>query len=90
MRTYTVVLECDPDEPGYSVRVPALRGCYTQGDTVEEALANAKEAIGGHIAALEQIGAPVPEEEDGVPAAAMQAVTGAGAADRVLVGRVAA
>jgi predicted RNase H-like HicB family nuclease len=90
MRTYTVVLEYDPHEPGYSVRVPALLGCYTQGDTVEEALTNAKEAIAGHLAALEQIGAPIPEEGDGVPADAMQAVVGSGAADRVLVGRVAA
>lgn len=70
MRTYTVV-EYAPSEPGYSVRVPALRGCFTHGGAVEEARANAEEAIAGHLAALEQIGAPIPEEEDGVPAAAM-------------------
>ncbi len=90
MRTYTVVLEYDPDEPGYSVRVPALHGCYSQGDTVEEALINAKEAIAGHLAALELIGASLPEEGAGVSMAAMQAVTDPEAADRVLVGRVAA
>lgn len=90
MRTYTVVLEYDPEDPGYSVRVSALRGCYTQGDTVEEALASAREAIARHLAALEGIGAPIPDEGEEVAADVMRAMTGARAADRVLVGRVAA
>jgi predicted RNase H-like HicB family nuclease len=30
---------------GYSVEVPALPGCFSEGDTLEEALANIKEAI---------------------------------------------
>ena len=83
MHTYTVVLEYDPDAPGYSVRVPALRGYYSQGATVEQALAHAKEAIAGQRGALEQIGAPIPEEADHLP-------EDAGAVDRVPVGRVAA
>ncbi len=33
MRTYTVVLDPDPDEGGYTVTVPALPGCITQGET---------------------------------------------------------
>jgi predicted RNase H-like HicB family nuclease len=37
-------------EGGYSVVVPALPGCYTQGDTEEEALANAREAALGWLA----------------------------------------
>lgn len=44
IRSYNVVLEPDPDG-GYVAVVPALPGCYSQGDTVEEALANAREAI---------------------------------------------
>jgi predicted RNase H-like HicB family nuclease len=32
-------------EGGYSVEVPELPGCFTEGDTFEEALANAREAI---------------------------------------------
>jgi predicted RNase H-like HicB family nuclease len=54
MRMYTVVLEYDPGAPGYSVRVPSLTGCYSQGQTVEEALVNAREAIAGHILALDR------------------------------------
>jgi predicted RNase H-like HicB family nuclease len=65
MRRYTVILEYDPEARAYSVVVPALPGCTSQGDTVEEALANAREAVSGHIQALEQLGAPVPEEPPG-------------------------
>ena len=90
MRTYTVVLEYDAAEPGYSVRMPALPGCYTQGDTVEEALANAREAIEGHIATLEQMGAPAPEEGSVVPSATIEAVANAGPEERILISRVAA
>jgi antitoxin HicB len=43
-RAYHVVLEPDRDG-GYVVVVPAFPGCYSQGETVEEALANVKEAI---------------------------------------------
>ena len=44
--------------------MPALPGCTSQGDGVEEALANVREALGGHIAALKALGEPVPEEDD--------------------------
>jgi predicted RNase H-like HicB family nuclease len=63
MRRYTVLLYPEPEEGGYSVLVPSLPGCVTQGDTVEEALSNAREAISGHVATLEQLGEDVPEEE---------------------------
>jgi predicted RNase H-like HicB family nuclease len=40
-----------PDEDGgYAVEVPSLPGCISQGDTIDEALANIKEAIELHIA----------------------------------------
>lgn len=45
MRRYVVVLTPEPDGDGYSVVVPALPGCITEGDTVEEALAMARDAI---------------------------------------------
>jgi predicted RNase H-like HicB family nuclease len=41
---YNVFLEPDPDG-GYVAVIPALPGCYSQGETVEEALANARDAI---------------------------------------------
>lgn len=39
-------------EGGYVASVPALPGCYTQGDTYEEALANAREAIELYLESL--------------------------------------
>lgn len=61
MRTYTVVLELEEDG-GYSVSVPALPGCYTQGDDLQDALANAREAIQCHVEALAMDGDPIPDD----------------------------
>ena len=63
---YSVVLEPDDEGRGYTVRVPALPGCVTEGATKEEALANAREAILGFIEALRKAGEPVPEEREPV------------------------
>jgi predicted RNase H-like HicB family nuclease len=41
---FKVVLEPD-EEGGYTVYVPSLPGCISEGDTIEEALVNIKEAI---------------------------------------------
>lgn len=46
---YAVVLTPDIEGGGYSVTVPALPGCFTHGDTVEEALSEAREAISSHL-----------------------------------------
>ncbi|MCH8995334.1 MAG: type II toxin-antitoxin system HicB family antitoxin [Chloroflexi bacterium] len=63
---YTVVLEPDEEGQGYTIRVPALPGCITEGRTRDEALVNAREAIVGFIEALEKAGDPVPEEKEPV------------------------
>ena len=42
-----IVIEADAD--GYFVSCPALQGCYSQGDTYEEAVENIKDAIRLHI-----------------------------------------
>ncbi|MEX0785623.1 MAG: type II toxin-antitoxin system HicB family antitoxin [Dehalococcoidia bacterium] len=59
---YTIVLEPDEEGRGYTVRVPALPGCVTEGRTRVEAIENAREAIAGFIEALRKAGEPVPEE----------------------------
>ena len=42
--TFTVIVERDEDD-FYVAEVPDLKGCYTQGETLEEALKNIKEVI---------------------------------------------
>ena len=66
MREYTVVLEPDDEGRGYTVLVPALPGCITQGRTRAEALERAREAIAAYIKSLEADGEPVPEEHHAV------------------------
>jgi antitoxin HicB len=63
VRTYRVVLEPNEDG-GFTVYVPILPGCISEGDTREEALANIKEAIALYIESLEEDGEPVPSEKD--------------------------
>jgi antitoxin HicB len=61
-RHFTIVLDPNPDEGTYTVTVPALPGCLTQGTTVQECIERAKEAITGWIASAEAHGEPIPEE----------------------------
>jgi antitoxin HicB len=63
-RQYTIVLIPEPEEGGYSVIVPTLPGCVTQGETIEEAITMAQDAIAGWIAVAEKHGEPVPEEQE--------------------------
>lgn len=51
---FNIVLE-KAEEGGFNVSVPALDGCFTQGNTEQEALTNAKEAIICYLSGLEKI-----------------------------------
>jgi len=46
-RTFSVIVKADSD--GYFVSCPALQGCYSRGETYEEAVENIKDAIRLHI-----------------------------------------
>ena len=48
-QTYTFPLIMFNDEDGYFVSCPTLQGCYTQGDTYEEAMENIADALKLHI-----------------------------------------
>ena len=63
--TYTVVLMRE-EEGGYSVSVPALTGCHTQGDTLGEALMMADEAIRLYLEVLDEDGKPRPADNPDV------------------------
>ena len=58
---YRILIEKDENDI-YIGSCPALQGCYSQGDTVDEALQNIKDAIQLHIEARQALGEPVPIE----------------------------
>ena len=61
-RKFRVILE--PNESGgYTVTVPLLPGCISEGDNKAEALANIKEAIELYIESLQADGESIPAEE---------------------------
>lgn len=62
-RRFKVILEWDDNDGGYTVTVPALPGCITEGDTIQEALENVQEAIRGYLEALQLQGLPLPEKD---------------------------
>jgi len=63
MRKYTVVVH-PAEEGGYWVEVHALPGCYSQGESVEEAVSTVREAIEAHLEALRQEGQGIPDDRD--------------------------
>ena len=64
--TYTIHIE-PAEEGGFVVTVPALPGCVTQGETYQEAIANAHEVIEGFVEALTLAGQNIPIEPDPKP-----------------------
>ncbi len=58
-----VVLERE-DEGGYSVYAPGLPGCASQGETMDEAMANIREAIELYVESLEEDGLSLPASKE--------------------------
>ena len=61
--SYKILLKPEP-EGGFTVNVPALPGCITYGETLEEAKVNAKEAIELYIESLKEHGEDIPSDSD--------------------------
>ena len=55
MTNFAVVIHEEP-EGGYWAEVPALPGCYTQGDTIPELLDNVRDAIAGVLDVMREQG----------------------------------
>jgi len=53
---FKVIITYDPEYQGYVVDVPELEGCMSQGKTLDEALANVKDAISGWLFVEEKHG----------------------------------
>ncbi len=61
MKNLTLPIIIESDSDGYFVSCPALQGCYSQGDTYEEALENIKDAIRLHLDDRLANGEEIPE-----------------------------
>ena len=59
---YTAIFEAQPDG-GYHAFCPALRGCHSEGDTLDEAVTNLREAIIVYLESLQAHGEPLPVED---------------------------
>lgn len=59
---YTVIIHI-AEEGGYWAEVPALPGCFSQGETFEETMKNIKEAIDLHVEVLQEEGQEIPADE---------------------------
>ncbi len=49
MKHYRFPVVIEKDSEGYYAECPSLQGCFTQGSTYEEALANIRDAIALHV-----------------------------------------
>ena len=58
---FSVVIHKD-EKSGYGVTVPDLPGCFSAGDTLEEAIESVHEAIACHLEGLLMDGEPIPEQ----------------------------
>ena len=63
---YPLAVERGSDQQAYGVIVPDIQGCFSAGDTFEEALENAKEAIAGHLEILAEDGEEIPLASEAV------------------------
>jgi len=55
IRNFDVIIEKDSDSGYFIAEVPALPGCYSQGETMADVLANVKEAIELHLETLRDL-----------------------------------
>lgn len=59
---YTAIFEAQPDG-GYHAFCPALPGCHSEGDTLNDAIANIREAVTVYLESLQARGEPLPVED---------------------------
>ncbi len=60
--TFTIVIEKEPEDPGYFAHCPALPGCFGAGDTIDETLEDMRAAIALHVESLVEHGDNIPTD----------------------------
>ncbi len=61
MTKYEVIIYWSKEDDAYIAEVPQLAGCAAHGDSQEEALRNAQDAIGLWLETAKEFGDPIPE-----------------------------
>ena len=69
---YTAIFEPDAKCGGFTVTIPVLPGCISEGDTFEEASSNIEEAASLYLEVMKEKKADIPEEDRGVVVAPIQ------------------
>jgi len=63
MKTYTYRIIIEPDENNtFHAYVPALSGCHSWGETIDQARRNIRDALGVYLRSLEADGEPIPQD----------------------------
>ncbi|HPA48352.1 MAG TPA: type II toxin-antitoxin system HicB family antitoxin [bacterium] len=60
--TFEILIEKEPEDPGYLAYSPTLPGCFSNGKTLEEAKQNIRQAIEQHVDALLAHGQEIPQK----------------------------
>ncbi|MBS3810055.1 MAG: type II toxin-antitoxin system HicB family antitoxin [Desulfobacterales bacterium] len=60
---FKIIIKPDTEDGGYNASCPALPGCHSQGDTIDEATANIQEAIQGCLEVLNERAKPTSPDE---------------------------
>lgn len=63
MKTFKLSVIIEKDKDGYFALCPTFQGCYTQGETYEEAIKNITDAIKLHIKDRKESGEKIPQPE---------------------------
>lgn len=61
--SFEVVIEKEPEDPGYMAYSPTLPGCFGNGPTIEDAKRSIRQAVERHLATLLAHGEPIPQNE---------------------------
>ena len=61
--TFEIVIEKEEDGDGYFAYSPSLPGCFSNGQTIEEAKRNIHEALQQHLTAMRERDLPIPQKE---------------------------
>ena len=70
--TFEIVIEKEPEDPGYFAYCPVLPGCITCGDTVEETRSHMMEAMTVYLESMIAHGDPIPKPESRILVENMQ------------------